>query len=134
MEKDRDDEIFERELSQKNHKELISQIKNLSEAILNRKEAGIEDGLKIYLQKIDHALNALNNKNESSPKINVNLEEAVRAIDRIKAEIVDSNNAFMRYMESRLVPDKISFVRNYRGVADSVQITYKSIKELRDGR
>ena len=104
-----EDTQFEALLAEKRHKELVSAFIKQSEKIAERVEVI---------------------KNLPEPHVNVNQEKVITSLDQLCIEIVDSNNKVVDTLETRLLPDTFTLVRNNSGYTEYVKVNYKPANKI----
>ena len=103
---------FEALLAEKRHKELIS-------AFLKQSEKMVE------------LIEAIKSLPEPNVNVDMNQEEVVTSIDQLCSEILDSNNKVVNTLETRLLPDTFTLMRNNSGYTEYVKVNYKPANKIK---
>lgn len=126
-----EDKEFDLLLLEKRHREILASLKVLSE---NLSKDTSEDTLKILLKQesqLKLLQEALSNLTIPKPEVIVSTEEFEKTLESIKNDILESNRKVIASIENRLLPYSFDLKRDTKGGTTSVNVNYKSAKEIR---
>ncbi len=126
-----EDKKFKDLLEEHRHVQLKGLLEGISESI--SKYGTDELALSINKQtdeikNIFHALSEQIITNSSSDFVS---KKIVPLFEGIKNQIVESNNKVIDAIENRAMPSSFKLVRGFGGYTESVDVIYKSAKELK---
>lgn len=128
-------------IAENRHDEIIKSFNNITSALLKQDDKLIADAIKEQSNKFEDLAKSISEK----PPINfdLNTKDFVTSILLVRDEIVESNkktviafeenvksnDKLREAIETRLLPDTFTLIKNY-GVTESVKVNYKPSNQI----
>ena len=128
-----DDIEFDKLLQDKRHKELTNSLKAMATALSNNSDKAVVDAINKQGDNIGQLVNAIKNiAKPESPIVNVevNPKEFAVTINKICEDIVASNNKVIETLNTRLLPDTFTLIKDWGEVTTSVKVNYKEANKI----
>lgn len=133
-EKDKEDEKFELLLQDRRHKEIYGSLKSIADALSSKDDRVVVNAIVSQSDKLDVLIRAINSIDFQQKEVNleVNQDRVIENLNKIRDEIITSNERVILSLENRLLPDTFELVKNpFTGVTSSVKVKYKSANSIK---
>lgn len=121
-----DDKEFDDLQAERRNKALIKELKKIGEIIATSTDKGLIEAIAQQQEKMILLINSLQNpkKDEKYQK------EFLSLTEKIRDEIIESNNKLIETIELRQLPESFELVKNQFGVTQSVNVKYKQAIDI----
>lgn len=123
-----DDKEFDDLQAEKRNKALIKEIKKLGDIIASNSDTSLMEAISQQQEKIVLLIKSLQNVEKSE----ISQENFISLTEKIRDEIVESNNKVIDAIQNRQLPDSFELVKNQFGVTQSVTVKYKPAQQIKN--
>lgn len=133
-EKDKEDEKFELLLQDRRHKEIYGSLKSIADALSSKDERVVVNAIVSQSDKLDGLIRAIQSIDFQQKEVNleVNQDKVIETLNKVRDEIILSNERLILSLENRLLPDTFELLKNgFTGATHSVKVNYKTANSIK---
>jgi hypothetical protein len=123
---DTEENRFEVLLQEKRHKELINKLGVVVNALSSKTDRAVVAAINGQGDKIGLLAKAI----QDIINTELNQDKTVLLLQKIREDIIDSNNKVIEALENRILPDTFDLVK-YQGITQSVKVNYKPANKIK---